>query len=807
MKKLISFNIAVMLSALAAYGQCNYQQSSNTVDIWDWRQEYYTDMYVIGEDNPYSNGGFGVPNPFTPPSGGGTNVNLDKFYSQYATTNSLGSVDCQPADGWELLAKEFGSPQQLVNTPFFCLYNRHTGIVRAFFLMVQVPTSTQNGAIVKMQHVMSEGSKQSAIFSHLYPITNPVENFIKGGIMASPNYYVSQKGYWMYGDFPMAYDPCVCYYESKILFEIETSQQMSISLNANISGYFNQIIASTPGNVSSKENIFDVSGKLIRTGSKSYDSWNKSVDEIDKFASKQEIDLKNQILFGSVNMRNLLTAIPYVGAAFGVLDYFQSMKQPSKASPMNFGANLKFEGNGNILQRNSYGTFTYWTPGSNQSVQTEKTIYDNPLGVVSFLKPVKVDYVDYYNRANDGFITFPPIRQYKIAEPIKYALNPSANIEVTDIQASLVIKYRPMPIRVFDRHLNTGGGYGVFFPRPVGFAFTPNFMDKVASVGMETEMFAYNTRRDSVMVSIRTPYVSLACFENVGVFLHRQLDNSEADPDNNSYLGMAVKFIIKGRVKNEAGVVTDKEVMFLQTYFIEEQSSPYNDGGNSHRWEEGDGQFPTFNSQNGNAPAMNAPFALAEIDKTIANTAVSTGSSVMRSLKLGSSLTVSSATPIEFRAGHEIIVDQDTYIGEETTLTIGLPNVYCSFNIQEMEFTEEEIKDFCTSSNYTQHHLTKRGEEEQTTTTELSAEADQFVALNPFTTTLDFAYNLKQNSTVVIRLINISGSEVYRNDLANQDAGPHHEIWDVSGAMLPAGLYILEVHTPNTVMRKKLIKQ
>lgn len=806
MKKLISINIVAMLSALAAYGQCNYQQSSNTVSIWDWRQEYYTDMYVIGENNPYSNGGFGVPNPFTPPTTGGTNVNLDKFYTQYATTNSIGSVDCQPDDGWELLAKEFGSAQSPVNTPFFCLYNRHTGIVRAFFLMVQTPSSTQNGAIVKMQHVLNAQSAQSAIFSHLFPITNPVENFIKGGIMASPNYYVSQKGYWMYGDFPMAYDPCVCYYQSKIIFEIETSQQMSITLDADINGYFNQIIASTGGNVSNKENIFDVAGNIFRSGNKSYDSWKKSVDEIDKFANKQEIDLRNQILFGTVNMRNLLTTIPYLGAAFGVLDYFQSLNQSSKASPMNFGANLQFTGNGNIMQRNSYGTFTYWTPGSNQSAQTEKTIYDNPLGVVSFLKPITVDYVDYYNRANGGLI-FPPIRQYKIAEAVKYALNPSANIEVTDIQASLVIKYRPMPIRVFDRHLNTGGGYGVFFPRPVGFAYTPNFMDKVASVGMETEMFAYNTKRDSVMVSIRTPYVPLSCFENVSIFLHRQLDNSEADPDNNTYLGMAVKFIIKGRVKGPTGEATGKEVVFLQTYFITEQRSSFDDGGNSHRWEEGDGQFPTFNSQNGNAPAMDAPFALAEIDKTIANTSVSNGSSVMRSLILGANLSVSSSSPIEFRAGHEIIVDQQTYIGEETTLTIGLPNVNCSFDIEAMRFTEPEINDFCTSTAYKEHFLTKRGEEEQSTTKEQLSEADPFVALNPFTTTLDFSYNLKENSHVVVRLISISGSEVYRNDLAYQVAGAHRETLDVSGVILPVGLYILEIQTPNNVIRKKLIKQ
>ena len=305
MKNILSTICFSILCLQQINAQCDYNKSTNTISVWDWRLESYTDMYVIGEPNvpfysiPGAIPGSGVPSPFIAPSGGSTNTNLQKFYNQYAQSNSMATVDCDPNDGWELLAKEFGTALVPVNTPFFALYNRYTGMVRAFFLMAQQPTTTQNGAIVKMYHKVVPGGddRETAIFSHLYPITKPVENFVKGSVMASPNYYVSQQGYWLYADFPMAYDPCVCNFTSKIVFEIETTQQMSIVLNGTILGYFSQVIASTPGNVSDKDNIFDIAGNIIKSGNKSYDSWSKSITEIEKFAKKQHIDLQNQILF------------------------------------------------------------------------------------------------------------------------------------------------------------------------------------------------------------------------------------------------------------------------------------------------------------------------------------------------------------------------------------------------------------------------------------------------------------------------------------------------------------------------------
>jgi hypothetical protein len=678
--------------------------------------------------------------------------------------------------------------------------------------MAQQPTTTQNGAIIKMYHKVDPGGgdRETAIFSHLYPITKPVENFIKSSVMASPNYYVSQQGYWLYADFPMAYDPCVCSFTSKIIFEIETTQQMSIVLNGSIVGYFSQVVASTPGNVSDKDNIFDIAGNIIKSGNKSYDSWSKSITEIEKFAKKQHIDLQNQILFGTTNMKNLLTAIPYLGVAFGVMDYFQSLSKGSnKSSPMQFGANLKFSGNGSITQTNPYGTYTYFSPGSNQSSATEKTIYDNPLGVVSFLKPIKLEYVDYYNSANGGGLSFAPIRQYKISEPVKFALNPSSGLEIVDIQASVVMRYKPISTHIFDFFLNNSAQYGNFFTRPVGFINTPKFVDKVKSVGLETEMFTYNTNKDSVLVSIRTPYVPLTCFDNTSIFLHRNSIDPNKPSQLDSYLDFIVKFIIKARVINQP----EKEVIFLQSYTVSEISSELNNGENSHNWAEGDiyNQLPTFQSALGQQPALPSPFVLAKIDDQIQNASISDGTSVMRDLTLGPNLTITSVNPIVFSAGNEILVESDTYIGSESTLTIGLPNINCINDINAMRYTEPEIATFCSQGGlYANHSMSKTLDDAMSKDKLRQPLNVKFInvnVVNPFSNNLIINYELLANGPVEISLQNLSGKTLFTSKLENSLVGSHIENIDLTGYNILDGMYILEFKSAESnVHRVKLIR-
>jgi hypothetical protein len=77
-----------------------------------------------------------------------------------------------------LLVKNFGeysaNATRDVANPFFALYNRHTGKIRAFLMVADVPTSSQNGALLRATF---SGDRATALWQHMKPIGQAVENF------------------------------------------------------------------------------------------------------------------------------------------------------------------------------------------------------------------------------------------------------------------------------------------------------------------------------------------------------------------------------------------------------------------------------------------------------------------------------------------------------------------------------------------------------------------------------------------------------------------------------------------------------
>jgi hypothetical protein len=87
---------------------------------FDWRTQNFT-VYLTSVD--------GTPGVAT------TIVNPYFDQSLNPTTFPLANAvvkDFAPADGWELLYRSFGTALNGVRTPFFVLYNKYNGTVRAF---------------------------------------------------------------------------------------------------------------------------------------------------------------------------------------------------------------------------------------------------------------------------------------------------------------------------------------------------------------------------------------------------------------------------------------------------------------------------------------------------------------------------------------------------------------------------------------------------------------------------------------------------------------------------------------------------
>jgi|AntRauTorckE5430_2_1112549.scaffolds.fasta_scaffold10374_2 hypothetical protein len=179
-KKITILGLLIFSTLLNTQAQCLDPQVPNTIttdwraantsNTWDWTRETFNDMYIIGRSNPFS-----AISPFwSPQSSSGTNILLSDFRDFVNRDDK----DFHPEDGWELLVKNFGeysaNATRDVANPFFALYNRHTGKIRAFLMVADVPTSSQNGALLRATF---SGDRATALWQHMKPIGQAVENF------------------------------------------------------------------------------------------------------------------------------------------------------------------------------------------------------------------------------------------------------------------------------------------------------------------------------------------------------------------------------------------------------------------------------------------------------------------------------------------------------------------------------------------------------------------------------------------------------------------------------------------------------
>ncbi|MFC7670526.1 hypothetical protein ACFQT0_26470 [Hymenobacter humi] len=245
--------------------QWNSPASNNT---WNWTAQFFTDAYIKNRPQPTT-----IASPFYSPNSTLQNQNI--IFLQNAAVK-----DCQPIDGWELLVKDLGSgvalPATAVTNPFFALYNRYTATIRVFFLVTDPITATNNGATVSLQFEKT-GQRASALLAHAESIMPAVDRFTKDISMRVPNRYTNESDFWMFADFPVAYDPCTCMFSSRLRFTFELIQSTDANLAIKLdgTGYIKQVIKSNAGvNVNGSDfPVFNWVNGLISSGTKGYNTY------------------------------------------------------------------------------------------------------------------------------------------------------------------------------------------------------------------------------------------------------------------------------------------------------------------------------------------------------------------------------------------------------------------------------------------------------------------------------------------------------------------------------------------------------
>jgi hypothetical protein len=475
MKKII-YIILVLYSTNILSQSCDGFNSStyqSTISVWDWRNSSaanWTAWIDVGSATPTIRS---INSPFEPTNTGQPNT-------QHLWLNQ-NTRDYQSTEGWELVYKDFGVNSITgVSNPHFILYNRFRSIMR-FFYCTSKPQTLLTGSKI---HIEWNGGKVSTLFesskSSMYSNTT-FSKYIS--VDVANKYPIGDQYIWHFADIPVNYDPCTCgsskdklnaitpnissfmfgvdvYTISTSVFNI--NQVIKDSASVIVAGQYNGDGGDILTNLSNAGNYFfsHISSGLTR-GNQINTSITKTLDGITKahadivsvsnlWTKRDEAKVKEK----DVKLPALFKTIPYIGEVFGIFEsFFGGGKNSDKNNTTNSAVPLRFSMTGQSITNGGFSGKSIYTPGSphtnivGQSVV--KPVYNYVMGTFALLEEPKLEAVLHGIGSRPsayqvgGFMEPPLITKYRLKEPIKYAINPSSQLEVIDIQTAL--EYQLLP--------------------------------------------------------------------------------------------------------------------------------------------------------------------------------------------------------------------------------------------------------------------------------------------------------------------------------------------------------------------------
>lgn len=388
---------------------------------FDWREVEW-DMYIHHPGQ--------VPQPET---------TISPFYVDQSNVNiehlvvDLGSVpDNAPEDGWELVHYQNGYqlegdditlPDPGKTHPIYVFYNRHRSILRVLIRQHASGFQSDNQrASIVLQH-KDNGDYHNAVLSPLGDQVKALDNFDKYMKLHALNRVNSTAAMWLYGDFMVMYDPCVCHYDSQLHILVENVSRSEISLSGTLSTQnYVGVVESAQSTVADEakpyDDVFSLLGssdaKDVQKGAqKTYDSAEAFVNSFKQEAKKEPEKKKDEIdkeakekggldsLLASV-FPQLSALVPFGREAIGLYNTVSGLFKPKNPysvskgiTPIAFEAGLEVNG---IMETITIGAETVFeTPGSEHdptNPDLNVPMYHNPLGVFNLLKtPVLERYL------------------------------------------------------------------------------------------------------------------------------------------------------------------------------------------------------------------------------------------------------------------------------------------------------------------------------------------------------------------------------------------------------------------------------
>lgn len=549
---------AVCVYSIKLFGQTACSETINTTttdwrvsgtsNTWDWTQKGSVHPVYLMNNLNIPSTYIAMPYFHVNVNGTGTPDGYQNVSNYLFRGQEKEQQDINPEDGWELLLKDFGTPNTSPNdntgigrsSPYFILYNRYNGKMKIFVAVFGY--RTQQSAIVRIgfsddyANLNSKNANNQAgraLFSHSEPIAKPIIEFKPSleykqvnqiqqyPLFSNTNYQ------WMVAELLTSYDPCTCENPSnqigkKSILQMQVVTLSTADIKANIDGKITQQNLVSGNNVSQPNDgfmsFFDAASNA---GQKGYENWSSAKGTADKvidfgsralqkelvrawykkdnisyssddpilnklakdglkqfFASPDSFKIMmgvktpNDVKFGKFlnTIKGVTSALPYVGAAIGVLDLLvnggEKQIETPKMGPVTFDVSLKLSGS--ITEQNPIAFPEFFTPGSPIPSNTGSylnPIYNNVLGVFNVLELPDLEFAELMpnvsnftldqlnlglNNCEQEYIEDDDLegarniklREYRPKSNLKYVLNPAAKLDVESIEAAIVLEYK-----------------------------------------------------------------------------------------------------------------------------------------------------------------------------------------------------------------------------------------------------------------------------------------------------------------------------------------------------------------------------
>ncbi len=383
--------------------------------VFDWTQDYYP-FYITGL------GYHPMPSPWVDYP---NNFNLGDF--QYT-----GRANYAPEYGWVLVKKDFGTLGFPIQHPYIVLYNKFRGTLR-IFVAITSQEGTAQKAVFKVWFPGEPNNKtpyKSGIFefNRAGNSLNALDRFDNQiPFMKTSNWYAHALPYWVYTDIATAYDPCTCNYSAKFAFDVELINTTSLQFTAN--GNIVQQIDSTGAGGGGRQNLLQTLSGAVAAGTSYHSTATNGISTISS-------------IFNAPASSFIKNTIPGLAAAAGAID-FLSGAFGITTPPQPIAFKMDLQATGSLVTSSPHKQQNTDVPGTEHVGRPLIPIYyDNVMGVYNLLETPKLTYYKNNYAYGNGVTNYRYPCEARIAEPIKYILNPNAeiNLDKFDIYGAIELE-------------------------------------------------------------------------------------------------------------------------------------------------------------------------------------------------------------------------------------------------------------------------------------------------------------------------------------------------------------------------------